>query len=507
MEPGIVVSTLNSSSTPLGANEIFYGTSEQADFYHEIFVTLSGLPGNAPGTLFLEYSLDGIDWDISVPKNLNGPEVFPQYLKVTLPYFRVRYENGATPLTQFNLVTTFHRSAAKETGAVLDSVDIADRANRILGQIDIPDVSTETTLALIKEKTDNLDVALSTRAITGLTDAELRASPLEIPFGAATDAGLAAIYSRQADGSAHTIVDNTVPVTGTFYQATQPVSAVSLPLPSGASTEATLSLIKAKTDNLDVALSTRAITGLTDTQLRASAVPVSGTVTVNLGLTDAQLRATPVPVSGTFYQATQPVSLAVAPVTPVTGTFWQTTQPVSGPLTNTELRAVAVPVSGTFYQSVQPVSGTFWQAVQPVSGTFFQATQPVSVASLPLPAGASTEATLSSIDGKLPALISGRIPVDTEPHPNTSVRTTVAMTTATSTLLAANANRKGAVIYHEGAGILYIALGPSATITNYTRQLTAVSGDRMYEIPFGWTGIITATRDSGTSNARITELT
>lgn len=66
-----------------------------------------------------------------------------------------------------------------------------------------------------------------------------------------------------------------VAVTGAFFQATQPVSATALPLPTGASTEATLALIKAKTDNLDVALSTRAVTGLTDAQLRASAVPVS----------------------------------------------------------------------------------------------------------------------------------------------------------------------------------------------------------------------------------------
>lgn len=54
------------------------------------------------------------------------------------------------------------------------------------------------------------------------------------------------------------------PVTGTFFQAIQPVSGP-----------------------------------LTDAQLRAVPVPVSGTVTVNVGLTDAQLRATPVPVSGT----------------------------------------------------------------------------------------------------------------------------------------------------------------------------------------------------------------
>lgn len=57
-------------------------------------------------------------------------------------------------------------------------------------------------------------------------------------------------------------------------------------------------------------------------------------------LTDAELRATPMPVSGifwpaaqpvsgVFWQTTQPVSLATAPTTPVTGTFWQATQPVS----------------------------------------------------------------------------------------------------------------------------------------------------------------------------------
>ena len=43
-----------------------------------------------------------------------------------------------------------------------------------------------------------------------------------------------------------------------------------------------------------------------------------------------------------------------------------------------------------------PISG-------PVTGTFFQATQPVSAASLPLPAGASTETTQALVNGKLPA--------------------------------------------------------------------------------------------------------
>lgn len=72
------------------------------------------------------------------------------------------------------------------------------------------------------------------------------------------------------------------------------------------------------------------------------------------------------------WPATQPVSLASVP-----------SHAVTGPLTDTQLRAAAV-----------PVSGTFWQA-----------TQPISAVGLPLPAGASTEATLAAVSGKLPATL------------------------------------------------------------------------------------------------------
>ena len=80
--------------------------------------------------------------------------------------------------------------------------------------------------------------------------------------------------------------------------------------------------------------------------------PVSGTVAVSnmvaQGLTDTQIRATALPVSGTFFQATQPVSLAS---TTITGSV-----AVTGGLTDTQLRATAVPVSGSFFQATQPVS-------------------------------------------------------------------------------------------------------------------------------------------------------
>jgi len=68
----------------------------------------------------------------------------------------------------------------------------------------------------------------------------------------------------------------------------------------------------------------------------ALVVSVGGTITVIGGLTDAQLRATPVPVSGPLTD-TELRAVAV----PISGTVAAT-----GPLTDVELRAVAVPVSG-----------------------------------------------------------------------------------------------------------------------------------------------------------------
>lgn len=150
----------------------------------------------------------------------------------------------------------------------------------------------------------------------GLTNTELRASPVPVSGSVTANVG-------------------TVPVTGTFWPATQPVSGTVTANISG----------------------TVPVSGT----FWQATQPVSGTVAVSGS----------VAVTGAFYPATQPVSIASMPSTPVTGTFWQTTQPVSGtvtanagsgtfavsgPLTDTQLRTSALPVSGTFWQATQPVS-------------------------------------------------------------------------------------------------------------------------------------------------------
>lgn len=115
----------NSSSTPLGAAASFVGTTDDVSAYPENTINLYGEPAIAPGTLFFEYSPDGINWDVSVSYALAGPQSFvPLPLRNVLTFFRVRYINGATPLTAFRLTTTVHFQPPKMlTRVVNQSID------------------------------------------------------------------------------------------------------------------------------------------------------------------------------------------------------------------------------------------------------------------------------------------------------------------------------------------------------------------------------------------------
>jgi hypothetical protein len=211
---------------------------------------------------------------------------------------------------------------------------------------------------------------------------------------------------------------------------------------------------------------------LTDTQLRATAVPVSGTVTANTGLsqplTDTQLRASAVPVNG--------------------------------PLTDAELRATAVPVSGTVTANTglsQPLTDSQLRATAvPVSGTFFQATQPVSAAALPLPSGASTETTLaavevdtsaiassaSAINGKLAALSTRVLDNESSGSPVRAIGQeiwNVSFSQVGASVISDQfvAPQTGTgVSYSQASGALAIVAGTTANAEFFTRSTTTWRG-------------------------------
>lgn len=163
-----------------------------------------------------------------------------------------------------------------------------------------------TSLASIDTKTPVLGQALAAASVpVVLTAAQV-----------STLTPLSTVAVTQATGTnLHTVIDSgtvtatisgtpnvnvtnaSIPVTGTFFQATQAISAASLPLPTSASTSALQTTGNNSLSSIDTKLpSGLAVTagrlqvelpaggsGLTNTELRASPVPVSGSVTVNAG--------------------------------------------------------------------------------------------------------------------------------------------------------------------------------------------------------------------------------
>jgi hypothetical protein len=118
---GVVVSGQNSTAIALGAAGSFIGIGEDITTFAEATINLYGEPAIATGTLFFEYSPNGINWDVSVPYTLAGPQSFvPLPLRTVLPYFRVRYVNGGTALTVFRLTTVFHWQGAKTITRVIN---------------------------------------------------------------------------------------------------------------------------------------------------------------------------------------------------------------------------------------------------------------------------------------------------------------------------------------------------------------------------------------------------
>lgn len=99
------VSTLNSTTTALNAGLTFTGTSEDVSDYDSVVVAAKT---DLDGTLYIEFSPDGTNWDSSLAftNYANANEV--HRLTVTRQYCRIRFTNTtASNQTYFRLQTLF----------------------------------------------------------------------------------------------------------------------------------------------------------------------------------------------------------------------------------------------------------------------------------------------------------------------------------------------------------------------------------------------------------------
>lgn len=94
--------------------------------------------------------------------------------------------------------------------------------------------------------------------------------------------------------------------------------------------------------------------------------------------------------------------------------------------------------------------------------------------------------------------------VTVEDRPDVGTTSNVSASATNVTVLAANADRKGAMVFNDSTAILYLKLGTASSSTSFTVR---IAGGGYYEVPFGYAGIITGTWTSATGFARVTELT
>jgi hypothetical protein len=231
--------------------------------------------------------------------------------------------------------------------------------------------------------------------------------------GLALDASIQTLITDLTNGTAHIIIDNfpaSQAVTGTFWQATQPVSIATMP-----TTPVTGTFWQA----VQPVSGTVAVSNFPATQPVSGTVTVNGTVTANLGTVDglalnATLTNGTQVTSVSNFPAIQPVSGTVAVSNfPATVAVTQSTSPwvVSGTVTTSPNVNVhdgagnTIASTGTSLNvdvtNTVPVTGTFWQALQPVSlaSTTITGTVAVTQSTSPWVVSGTVTANLGTIDG------------------------------------------------------------------------------------------------------------
>lgn len=258
-----------------------------------------------------------------------------------------------------------------------------------------------------------------------------------------------------------------VPVSGTFWQATQPVSAASLPLPAGAATETTLAGASAK---LPATLGQK-------TSAASMAVVIASD------------------------QSTVPVSAASLPLpTGAATSALQTTGNTSVASIDTKTPALGQALAA---------------ASVPVVLTAAQITTLTPLATVALGAGAATIGSLAANQSVNMAQVGGNT-ISTGAGPsgtgvqrqtisNAATPTTanVASSATNVTLLASSATRLGAAFYNDSSSVLYLKFGATASTTSFT---VLIGANGYYEIPGPhiYSGIVDGIWASATGACRVT---
>lgn len=276
--------------------------------------------------------------------------------------------------------------------------------------------------------------------------------------------------------------------------STQPVSAVSLPLPSGAATSAKQDTGNTSLASIDTKLTSPLTVSVNNfpasveiSNDSGSAIPVSNaSLPLPTGAATSSNQSTEI----TALQAIQAAIGAISDSQATNGTSsWSVDALLKG--VYTQLSGINTD-QGTISDTAATDSTSSWGEIALLKGLMAQ------LIGINTDQGtiSDAQATNSTSSWGEIALLKGIMQ-----RPATGTSTTVTIGATVTTLLAANANRKGATIFSSN-GTALILLGSGASASVYS---TRIITNGYYEVPFGYTGIITAFTNATVVN--ITELT
>lgn len=104
-----LISSVNSSTTPLAGNAAYFGAAEDVTGYSVATVYVKSDQDSATDGLRIQLSSDGSNFDVEYDYTVSGGQVYTIPLKAK--YFKLSYTNGTSAQGLFRLQTIFHKNS------------------------------------------------------------------------------------------------------------------------------------------------------------------------------------------------------------------------------------------------------------------------------------------------------------------------------------------------------------------------------------------------------------
>jgi hypothetical protein len=310
--------------------------------------------------------------------------------------------------------------------------------------------------------------------------------------GAASPVGASGLPVNDAGGSL--TVDGTVgvsgsvAVTGTFFQATQPVSAAALPLPTGAATEVESEAITAAT--LAVGTAVAAVeTAIEDLGADADAADIVYLAKLDdiIAATEATQAAVQT-IDNAIAGSEMQVDIVSGSVTANAGTNLNTSALALEAGGNLDDIVTLLTAQALLLDGLETELAAIKTAVQLIDNSISGSETQVDVVAA-LPAGTNNI---------------GDVDIASTPKVTSATLENVASSATNVTLFDSNAAAKGRMIHNDSTAVLYVKFGATATSSSYTVKMAS---DSYYEFPEPvYTGIVDGIWASANGSARCTEV-